>query len=372
MQRPFTAGELGLDVEQVEARLAAGLNLPSHCYTDPRIHDFEMAAIFDRSWQYFAPRARVQRPGDIVVGIVGRTPVIVTRTPDGELGGFVNACRHRGFALLDADTNCSKIQCAYHGWIYDLDGSLTRASKAEHDLAIVNNEYGLHPVSVAEWGHAVWVNPDPSAVPFLEAHPRLVEAADSLGIDHVDLNRYQPYGRSVTHQASNWKLWLDNGTECYHCPLVHRESFGAAYDTADGFTDWATWDTLYGSHFTPTQRPGAEVVGGAYRSFQPFPGTQYIQQDGLMIMARAIPTAIGSMTFVADYLVERGTSAEQVDEWIKLWDLTYEEDARVVESIQTNLASGRVTEFRYVAELEGPSRFMHGLVWQAYRRGLGL
>ena len=56
----------------------------------------------------------------------------------------------------------------------------------------------------------------------------------------------------------------------------------------------------------------------------------------------------------------------------KLWDLTYAEDAEVVERVQVNLESGRVTELRYVDDLEGPSRFMHGLVWQAYRQGLGL
>ena len=367
-----TAAELGLDPVEVDARLDAGLNLPSHCYTDRRVFDFEMAAIFDRSWQYFAPRVRFDRPGDVVVGMVGRTPVIATRGTDGVLRGFVNACRHRGFTLVEADTHCTKIQCAYHSWIYDLDGSLARTPLAEHDPKLARDEIGLHSVSITEWGHAAWVNPDPDAMAFLEAHPRLVEAAEDLGIDHVDLDRYRPYTRSVTHQASNWKLWYDNGTECYHCPTVHRQSFGAAYDTSEGFTDWGTWDTLYGSHFTPTRRAGATMVGGSYRSFQPFPGTQYIQQDGLMIMARAIPTGPASMTFVADYLAERDTPDDQVDEWVKLWDLTYEEDARVVESIQTNLASGRVTELRYIDELEGPSRFMHGLIWAAYRRNLAV
>lgn len=372
VRRPFTAHDLGLDVDEVEARLASGLNLPTRCYTDAEIHEFEMRAIFDRSWQYFTPRARVERPGDVAVGSIGRTPVIVMRADDGGLRGFVNVCRHRGYTLVEADTSCSKIQCAYHSWIYGLDGSLVRTPRADHDLRIVKDELGLRPVSVAEWGHAVWVNPDPHAVPLLDAHPRLVEAADELGIDHDDLDRYRPYTRSITHQRSNWKLWLDNGTECYHCPTVHRHSFGSAYDTADGFLDWGSWDTIYGSHFTPTQRNEADLVGGAYRSFQPFPATQYIQQDGLMVMARAIPTSATSMTFVADYLVERGTSDDQVDEWIKLWELTYREDADVVEVVQANLASGRVTEFRYVDDLEGPSRFMHGLVWEAYKRALGI
>ena len=328
-----------------------------------------MAAIFDRSWQYFAPRVRLAEPGAVVVGDIGRVPVIVSRARDGSLRGFVNACRHRGYRLLEADTNCTKIQCAYHHWIYDLDGTLARAPKAEHDLRIVSDDIALHPVSVAEWGHAIWVNPDPGALGFLESHPELESSAERLGIDH-DLDRYRPYHRSVTTQAANWKLWYDNGTECYHCPTVHRDSFGAAYDTVNGFAGQFEATTHYGSHFEPARSGDGSMVGGGYRSFQTFPGTQYIQQDGIMIMARAVPTGPGEMIFVADYLAERGTPDDVVDEWVKLWELTYAEDAEVVEKIQVNLESGRVTELRYVEGLEDVSRFFHGLTWSAYKRAL--
>ena len=71
-----------------------------------------------------------------------------------------------------------------------------------------------------------------------------------------------------------------------------------------------------------------------------------------------------------DYLAERGTPDEQVDEWVKLWDLTYAEDAEVVEQIQRNFGSGRVTELRYVDGMEDVSRFFHGLVRDAYRHAL--
>ena len=367
MGNGYTPEALGLDVDEIDARLSDGLNLPTHCYTDAAVYDFEMAAIFDRSWQYFAPRAGLLDPGSVSVGDIGRVPVIVARADDGLLHGFVNACRHRGYRLLDADTRCSKIQCAYHSWIYDLDGVLARAPKAEHDLSVVPGEIALHRVSVAEWGHAVWVNPDPEAPSFLDAHPGLDDAADELGLDH-DLDRYVPYTRSVTTQSANWKLWYDNGTECYHCPTVHRDSFGAAYDTVDGFSEQFFAETFSGSRFAPAAPTAGRVAAGGYGSFQSFPGTQYIQQAGIMIMARAIPTGPAEMTFVADYLAERGTPDDEVDEWVKLWNLTYAEDATVVEQIQTNLASGRVTELRYVDGLEDASRYFHGLIWAAYRQ----
>ena len=55
----MNATTLGLDVAEIDERLAAGLNLPAHCYLDQKVFDFEMQAIFDRCWQYFAPRERL-------------------------------------------------------------------------------------------------------------------------------------------------------------------------------------------------------------------------------------------------------------------------------------------------------------------------
>ena len=131
-----TAESLGLDIAQVDARLEAGRNLPARTYLEPTVHEFELDAIFTDCWQYFAPVHSVLTPGSVVTGTVGRTPVAVVRGDDGELRGFVNACRHRGYQVAD-DGHCARIQCGYHGWIYGLDGSLLRTGRAEHDLTIV-------------------------------------------------------------------------------------------------------------------------------------------------------------------------------------------------------------------------------------------
>jgi len=178
----LTATSLGLDLAEVQKRIDAGLNLPSHCYTDPAVFDFEVATIFDNSWTYFAPLERVAEPGSVVTGQVGRVPVIVTRADDGELRGFVNACRHRGFTIVDEDKQCSRLQCPYHAWIYGLDGTLLRTPRAE-DLNADLAELGLHPVAVAEWAHAIYINPNPHAPALGDAHPRLDEMADSIGLN---------------------------------------------------------------------------------------------------------------------------------------------------------------------------------------------
>ena len=95
--------------------------------------------------------------------MAGETPVVLVRGRDGELRGFVNVCRHRGFVLCEGDGQRETIQCPYHAWTYDLDGSLRTAPRAEREPGFDKDGLGLHPVSVAEWGPFVFVNPDPEA-----------------------------------------------------------------------------------------------------------------------------------------------------------------------------------------------------------------
>ncbi len=367
--RTHTYSSLGLDRDAVEARLAAGLNLPVHTYLDQAVHDFEMEAIFDRSWQYLAPVHRLREPGSFVTATIGRTPVVVTRHRDGELHGFVNACRHRGFEVASGDGSCSRLQCRYHGWIYDLDGTLVRIGNAPDGSVDNMGDLGLQPVSVETFAQAVFVNPDPNAASFEDSNPGIRQVCETIGIS-FDEDRYVPFSRYEVTQASNWKLWYDNGTECYHCPTLHSQSFGAAYDVRDGLYETEMAPNFYAAKFAAAERSDGALVGGGYRSLQPFPGTQFIQQDDFMVAARIVPNSPSSCTFVADYFAEDGADPARVEEWAKLWSQTYDEDAEVVSVIQQNMASGRVNEMRYVAPLEDISRFYHRLVWDRYVEAL--
>lgn len=357
--------ELGLDIADVDQRLADGLSLPSHTYVDDAVFDFELRAIFDRSWMYFAPRENLAQPGSVVTGQIGRVPVIVARADDGELRGFVNACRHRGYTLVAEDKQCSRIQCAYHSWTYGLDGTLVRTPRTD-DVGAPKEELGLHRVSVEEWGQGVYVNTALDAPAMHQAHPQLHEMASAIDL-WLEVDDFTWVGRHVHTQAANWKLWYDNGTECYHCPTVHKSSFGSAYDVQDGKYASRFWGSMYSGQFEAAQATGDDLVGGGYRSVQLFPCNQYVQQNEFIVIGRAVPLGPASTTFVVDYFSEPDTPPERVEEWVKLWNQTYDEDARVVEEVQANIASGRIDAMRYTPGLEDASRFMHGLVWDAYK-----
>ncbi len=127
-------------------------------YRDPRVLEVEERRLFRSSWQYVGPLECLSRAGDHVVGRVSRVPVVVVRGGDGELRGFLNVCRHRGSLVVLADGNTPRLQCPYHAWTYNLDGTLRSAPQCGPEIAAELPALGLVPARVATFGPFVFVN----------------------------------------------------------------------------------------------------------------------------------------------------------------------------------------------------------------------
>ena len=125
----------------------------------------ERERLFARAWTYAGPAEWVSEPGSYFAAQIGHVPVAVVRGSDGVLRGFVNVCRHRGHLVVEG-TGCREtLQCPYHAWTYDLDGSLRKAPRSEREPGFDPTGLSLAPVSVDTWGPFVFVNPDPDAAP---------------------------------------------------------------------------------------------------------------------------------------------------------------------------------------------------------------
>jgi phenylpropionate dioxygenase-like ring-hydroxylating dioxygenase large terminal subunit len=372
--RQYSSKDIGIDIAQVEASLAENRGFPIHTFHDPAVYEFELQAIFHKTWQYFAPLDKLSEPGSVVSGVVGRIPVAVTRARDGKLYGFVNVCRHRGFPVVEGEKKCNLLTCRYHSWSYNLDGSLAAAPFTQNDAGFDKSKFGLLPIRVDTWAQGVFVNADSNAPALRGALPALDKWTDEKGF-LLGRDDYTFYRQMIIDQNSNWKLWYDNETECYHCATIHDDSFNKAFNTFDGD---AIMHEVRGSmlsmHF-----PGLEVAEEAagdhlstktYRSFQFFPGCQLTQHDDLMLMGKMTPTGPQSCRWTIDYLMQKGSDPARVDRWIDIWTQTFREDADVTTIQQSSLLNDRAVPFRFVPNRERMSQSIHHLIWQAYKANL--
>ena len=84
---------------------------------------------------------------------------------DGEVRAFHNICRHRGNKLVwndmpleETSGTCRQFTCKYHGWRYDLDGTLTFVQQEGEFFDLDKSRYGLVPVHCDVWEGFIFVN----------------------------------------------------------------------------------------------------------------------------------------------------------------------------------------------------------------------
>jgi len=231
--------------------------LPYGWYTDPGILERERERIFRSAWQYIGHTGQLGHPGYFAAA-VGRTPVVVTRDRDGVVRGFVNVCRHRGFALADGESSRETLQCPYHAWTYGLDGRLRKAPRSDEEPDFPQDELGLVPIAVDTWGPFVFANVGPDPEPLADALGSLPAQVAELGLDVDSLVHYSRWEAEV---AANWKIVSENFLECYHCQVAHP-SFSELIDVTPEAYLLSTDGRLSTQHGPPrTAAPTAELPG---------------------------------------------------------------------------------------------------------------
>jgi len=329
--------------------LEDGWTLPASWYSEPGVLELERERIFTSAWQYAGPAEKVAEPGSYLASIAGHVPVVVTRAADGELRGFVNVCRHRGHIVAEGAGCRATLQCPYHAWTYDLDGTLRRAPRAEREPGFDPSALSLLAVSVDTWGPFVFVNPDPDAEPLLDALgplPGLV-ARSGLELDGLRFHSHVPWKQEV-----NWKVALENYLECYHCPVAHP-GFSKVIDV-DPDAYRLSVDGLVSSQVGPLRGEAREgdIASSQYHFLWPnttvniSPGPQNVSIE------RWVPRGPRLTVEATDYFFGADVPPERIEESIA-WDTQVAtEDVALVLAVQRGLDSRMVEQGRLMPESE--------------------
>jgi len=193
--------------------------LPPWAYNSAAANRLEIEHVLKPSWQLACHVSNIAAPGDYTTFELGHDSIVVLRGRDHEIRAFHNVCRHRAARLVEGNGTCrGAITCPYHGWTYNLDGTLrglpVRDSFPDLDL----NLHGLVPVHVATMVGFVFVC-------MAESPPQ--PPATAWGTMLEDLLPYQIDNMwpltSVYEEAwdVDWKVAMDNYLESYHVPIGH-------------------------------------------------------------------------------------------------------------------------------------------------------
>ncbi len=292
---------------EIDAKLTAGYTFPSRWYWDPAIYRLELDEIWARSWHYLCGRAAAPASHQM-----------------GELS----------FAV-------------------EVDGDALHAT--------CNGA----PARAEVWHGLVFVNADRDALSFADTYPAL----DEICVDHpFEIGDRIPTASDAAPVSANWKIWVENASECYHCPTIHKHSFSDAYDVAHGVYEYRNEGNVL-CQLTPPNAKGERfgLANGEYRYWFLFPST-FLQMDDFYTSAgRVHPTGVESCVTDGDSWLQPGLDPAVVAEWGEMWRMTMQEDIDAVAIQQPNLRSGLVPHGRLMPSSESAIAHFHRLCFEALR-----
>ena len=215
--------------------------LPGWSYHSPALFDLEREHLFLTHWQVAGHINDIPAPGDwFAFDLLGERAVVM-RGQDGQVRAFHNLCRHRGARVVDGTRGHCKgsVVCPFHGWVYNLDGTLRGAARPESFGLMDRRDFGLKPVEIELFHGFVFLRLHPGPQP---------SVAEWLAPYDADFTAYRAEGVLPTGGLDwqqdlpvNWKSVRDVDNEGYHVAMAHP----ALQD-------------LYGRHYRDLTYPGGQ------------------------------------------------------------------------------------------------------------------
>jgi nitrite reductase/ring-hydroxylating ferredoxin subunit len=168
------------------------------------------------------------------------------RSAPATIEAFRNICLHRGRRLKDADGTDHEFRCAFHGFAWNLDGSLKHVP-CKWDFPQVDETWRLPPVKVGTWGGFVFVNLDPEAAP-LEDH--LGDLSEHFAAWPLEDRFKQAHVGKILR--CNWKLAQEAFMEAYHVVATHPQLLAGIGDANSQYDAFGTFSRAITPNGTPS------------------------------------------------------------------------------------------------------------------------
>jgi len=209
---------------------ASRKGLPAWTYNSDELTQLEMEQLFLRSWRFVGHVSDIPNSGDYQCFEMAHERAVVVRDQDGQVRAFHNVCRHRASRVVGEDKgHCGKaFICPFHGWSYNLDGTLKNIPKADSFPQIDKQQFGLKSIDCEVWHGMIFIRFGGDGASIAEL---FADAAEEIGLYRIE--DMQPLDEAYQYKFNlDWKAVLDIDNEGYHVPIGHPELFdlvGATY-----------------------------------------------------------------------------------------------------------------------------------------------
>ena len=261
-----------------DSRMPAGATIvPVEQFTSREFHDLEVEKVWMRAWQMACHEDDIPEVGDTLPYDIADRSFLIVRTGPDEFKAFYNACLHRGRKLKDArGKRAGELRCAFHGWCWNLDGSL-KEIPCDWDFDYLKEaDQRLPEVKIGKWGRFLFINPDPDCEPLEDFVGDLSSHFTVLPYE----NRYKE-AHVAKILPTNWKVAQSAFMEAYHVILTHPQIITGA--THDGNSKY----DVFGNYSRAITVAGMEEEGLPDWGPRPAPPSMRDVRSGVVYSLRA-------------------------------------------------------------------------------------
>ena len=194
------------------------LSLAAKYYTDPEVFKLETNGLLARSWQFAGHASQLKETGDYFTFEMAGESLFCIKGRDGEIRTFYNVCQHRAHQLVSGAGHTRVVVCPYHAWTYELTGELRAGPNIKVVEGFDKSSICLTSVRTEVFLGFIFVNLDNDAKPMDDWFPNVRAELESY-VPHWDT--LAPLEWVEIPENCNWKVSVENYSECYHCTLNH-------------------------------------------------------------------------------------------------------------------------------------------------------
>ncbi len=319
--------------------------LDARYYTDATVFSRERQGLFKRTWQFAGHVSQLENVGDYFTFQLNGDSLFCIRGKDGAISAYYNVCQHRAHELLAGEGNARLIVCPYHAWTYELNGALRSGPNLNAVAGLDRSQICLNPVRVEEFCGFLFVNADGDAAPMDRWFPDV----------RAQLSAFVPHYRRLRNvewieipEKCNWKVSIENYSECYHCELNHK-AFSSGVVKASGYDiqpqGYCLRHTTQSQNLDKMSYPidlSSNAHAGDYSSWFLWPMFSFQVYPGNILNTyhwRAIDVD-RVVVWRGWYTIDGEKSDIVRDLAVQDRNTTVEEDIRLVEAVQRGLESG--------------------------------
>lgn len=193
--------------------------IPRENYWRPEVLQDELAKLFEPHFQFGALTSELARDRDFVCVDYQGTSVVLQNFR-GEIRAFANICSHRFNRIQTEDRGNRPLTCSYHGWTFDETGFPRGMPRRQGFDLSDRARLCLTSYDVELCGSFI----------FFRKAGGVGTLRDFLGRFYELLEELSGYiggeiDTAVVPHSANWKLLVENVLECYHCAVVHPDTF---------------------------------------------------------------------------------------------------------------------------------------------------